>query len=165
MEGVNSSAAKLLNGVFVPQSEDRTVLSETLPNGLKALFISDPKTDMAAAALGCGVGSLDDEDDLPGEAHFTGMFRCRSFRYLARFVAPPHFCHFVEHLLFMGSTAFPDENEYSVFLSDHGGSSNAYTAVSRPPFSSLAVAFPHCSIFFLHSRSYLVTYLFCITPE
>ena len=28
----------------------------------------------------------------------------------------------------MGSEAFPDENEYSSFLSDHGGSSNAYTA-------------------------------------
>lgn len=27
-----------------------------------------------------------------------------------------------------GTEAFPDENEYSRFLSDHGGSSNAYTA-------------------------------------
>ncbi|KAL0389128.1 UNVERIFIED_CONTAM: Nardilysin-like [Sesamum calycinum] len=35
--------------------------------------------------------------------------------------APP------EHMLFMGSTDFPDENEYDSYLSKHGGSSNAYT--------------------------------------
>ncbi|KAH6782051.1 Insulinase family protein [Perilla frutescens var. frutescens] len=32
-----------------------------------------------------------------------------------------------EHMLFMGSTDFPDENEYDSYLSKHGGSSNAYT--------------------------------------
>lgn len=69
MEGVNADAVKSLNGVFVPQSEDRDVLAFTLvsnplwaargtttstpstphlsqPNGLKALVISDPSTDM-----------------------------------------------------------------------------------------------------------------------
>lgn len=50
----------------------QNVLAFTLPNGLKALVISDPTTDMSAAAVGCSVGSLDDEPDLPGEAHFTG---------------------------------------------------------------------------------------------
>nr|GLL33514.1 nardilysin-like isoform X1 [Ipomoea trifida] len=35
--------------------------------------------------------------------------------------------HFLEHMLFMGSTEFPDENEYDSYLSKHGGSSNAYT--------------------------------------
>ncbi|KAL0458892.1 UNVERIFIED_CONTAM: Nardilysin-like [Sesamum latifolium] len=35
--------------------------------------------------------------------------------------------HFLEHMLFMGSTDFPDENEYDSYLSKHGGSSNAYT--------------------------------------
>jgi hypothetical protein len=127
MEGVNARAGKLVNGVLVAEADDRDYLATTLPNGLKALLISDPSTEMAAAAIGCEVGSLDDDEDLPGQAHFT------------------------EHLLFMGSTAFPDENEYSSFLSDHGeeiihqpqflqvscdagtlhgagGSSNAYTA-------------------------------------
>ncbi|KAK8921222.1 Zinc-metallopeptidase, peroxisomal [Platanthera zijinensis] len=32
-----------------------------------------------------------------------------------------------EHMLFMGSSEFPDENEYDSYLSKHGGSSNAYT--------------------------------------
>lgn len=35
--------------------------------------------------------------------------------------------HFLEHLLFMGTEKYPDEAEYSAYLSDHGGSSNAYT--------------------------------------
>jgi hypothetical protein len=72
MEGINAQAGKLVNGVLVSESDDRTYLPTTLPNGLKALLISDPSTDMAAASIGCGVGSLDDEDDLPGQAHFTG---------------------------------------------------------------------------------------------
>ncbi|XP_009594332.1 nardilysin-like [Nicotiana tabacum] len=35
--------------------------------------------------------------------------------------------HFLEHMLFMGSTEFPDENEYDSYLSKRGGCSNAYT--------------------------------------
>jgi hypothetical protein len=35
--------------------------------------------------------------------------------------------HFLEHLLFMGTEKYPNEAEYSMFLSEHGGSSNAYT--------------------------------------
>ena len=35
--------------------------------------------------------------------------------------------HYLEHMLFMGSEAFPDENDYDSFLSKNGGGSNAYT--------------------------------------
>ena len=48
--------------------------------------------------------------------------------------------HYLEHMLFMGSEAFPDENEYDSFLSSHGGSSNAYTEMASPNSSSLAVS-------------------------
>jgi hypothetical protein len=50
------------------------------------------------------------------------------------FSDPPHLqglSHLLEHMLFMGSDAFPDENEYDAFLSRHGGSSNAYTELVR----------------------------------
>ena len=40
--------------------------------------------------------------------------------------------HYLEHMLFMGSQAFPDENAYDAFLSSHGGSSNAYTEMACP---------------------------------
>jgi nardilysin len=35
--------------------------------------------------------------------------------------------HFLEHLLFMGSTKYPGENEYEAFVAKHCGSDNAYT--------------------------------------
>ncbi|XP_042507434.1 nardilysin-like isoform X2 [Macadamia integrifolia] len=58
---------------------------------------NDSQTKKAAAAMCVGMGSFSD----PFEAQ--------------------------EHMLFMGSTEFPDENEYDSYLSKHGGSSNAYT--------------------------------------
>jgi hypothetical protein len=57
----------------------------------------------AAAAMAVGVGSFSDPREVQGLSHY------------------------LEHMLFMGSEAFPDENEYDAFLSKHGGSSNAYT--------------------------------------
>ena len=35
--------------------------------------------------------------------------------------------HYLEHMLFMGSKKYADENEYDSFLAKNGGSSNAYT--------------------------------------
>ncbi|XP_020237618.1 nardilysin-like [Cajanus cajan] len=57
----------------------------------------------AAAAMCVGMGSFSDPYEAQGLAHF------------------------LEHMLFMGSGDFPDENEYDSYLSKHGGSSNAYT--------------------------------------
>nr|XP_043635992.1 nardilysin-like [Erigeron canadensis] len=100
-----------------------------LPNGLSALLVHDPDiyadrthgngfddvagteekhnaavpTKMAAAAMCVGMGSFCDPLEAQGLAHF------------------------LEHMLFMGSVEFPDENEYESYLSKHGGSSNAYT--------------------------------------
>ncbi len=33
-----------------------------------------------------------------------------------------------QHMLFLGTEKYPDENSYSAFLNQHGGNSNAYTA-------------------------------------
>ena len=38
-------------------------------------------------------------------------------------------------MVFMGSQAFPDENEYDAYLQQHGGSSNAYTDAEQTVFS------------------------------
>ena len=49
---------------------------------------------------------------------------------IGAFVEPddlPGLAHFLEHMLFLGTEKYPDENVYSKFLSEHGGSSNAYT--------------------------------------
>jgi nardilysin len=64
----------------------------------------------AAAAMAVGVGSFSDPAEMQGLSHY------------------------LEHMLFMGSEKFPDENEYDSFLSKHGGSSNAFTElVSSQP--------------------------------
>ncbi|CAB4256161.1 similar to Saccharomyces cerevisiae YLR389C STE23 Metalloprotease involved, with homolog Axl1p, in N-terminal processing of pro-a-factor to the mature form [Maudiozyma barnettii] len=95
---------KILNETFEkPDLDDRQYRFIQLPNNLQALLIHDPTTDKAAAALDVNIGAFEDPEELPGLAHFC------------------------EHLLFMGSEKFPDENEYSSYLSKHGGSSNAYT--------------------------------------
>ena len=57
----------------------------------------------AAAALSVGIGYYSDPDHLQGLSHY------------------------LEHMLFMGSEKYPDENEYDAFLSAHSGSSNACT--------------------------------------
>ena len=35
--------------------------------------------------------------------------------------------HYLEHMLFMGSEKFPDENDYDSYLQHNGGAANAYT--------------------------------------
>ncbi len=75
-----------------------------LDNGLRALLISDPDTQKAAASLDVYVGSASNPADRGGLAHF------------------------LEHMLFLGTDKYPDSGEYARFISEHGGSRNAYTA-------------------------------------
>ncbi|GBP69439.1 Insulin-degrading enzyme [Eumeta japonica] len=98
---------------FVAQRHDDIVKSHidkrsyrglVLSNGMKVLLVSDSATDKAAAALDVNVGYLSDPDDLPGLAHFC------------------------EHMLFLGTKKYPEENEYNKFLNEHGGSCNASTS-------------------------------------
>ncbi|XP_075038182.1 nardilysin [Mixophyes fleayi] len=65
---------------------------------------------LSAAALCIGVGSFSDPEDLPGLAHF------------------------LEHMVFMGSEKYPDENGFDAFLKKHGGSDNASTDTERTIF-------------------------------
>ncbi len=39
--------------------------------------------------------------------------------------------HYLEHMLFMGSEKFPDENEYDSYLASKGGGANAFTEMVR----------------------------------
>ncbi|XP_067893239.1 nardilysin-like isoform X1 [Heterodontus francisci] len=64
----------------------------------------------SAAALCVGIGSFCDPDDLPGLAHF------------------------LEHMVFMGSEKYPDENGFDAFLKKHGGSDNASTDCEHTVF-------------------------------
>ncbi|TMW67996.1 hypothetical protein Poli38472_007668 [Pythium oligandrum] len=94
----------LRNGVEVSALDDRLYESVTLENALQVLLISDPATEKASAAMDVHVGHQSDPEDLPGLAHF------------------------LEHMLFLGTEKYPDENSYKQYLSAHSGRSNASTS-------------------------------------
>jgi insulysin len=72
-----------------------------IKNELKSIIIKDDKTNIASCCLAVGCGYYDEE--IQGLAHF------------------------LEHMLFMGSKKYPNEDEYFKFISENGGTSNAYT--------------------------------------
>ncbi|PLW81727.1 peptidase M16 [Kineobactrum sediminis] len=76
----------------------------TLDNEMQVLLISDPDAPKAAASLDVLVGS---GDNPPGRAGLA---------------------HFLEHMLFLGTDKYPDAAEYEAFVTEHGGSRNAYTS-------------------------------------
>jgi insulysin len=97
-----------------------------LNNGIQTLLISDKSyllqnnksTPFSAAALTVNAGSwLDNKHD--GTAHF------------------------LEHMLFLGTKKFPNENDYEKFIYDNGGHMNGYTSryinESQPTFVSEAI--------------------------
>lgn len=76
-----------------------------LKNGLEALLVSDPNTDVEAGAVHVKAGHFNDPDDRAGLAHFH------------------------EHMLFLGTEKYPTENDFETYLSKNGGSTNAYTSM------------------------------------
>jgi len=87
-----------------PDTHRREYAYLELDNGLKAIVGSDPTCDKAGAALCVNVGMCHERKDLPGLAHF------------------------LEHMLFTGTTTYPSEGEYHEFIQQNGGMANAYTA-------------------------------------
>ncbi|MEZ5525567.1 MAG: insulinase family protein [Pseudomonadales bacterium] len=85
-------------------TDPRDYLAFQLDNQLNVLVISDPDADKAAAALSVAVGSGSDPKNREGLAHF------------------------LEHMLFLGTEKYPQADAYQRFISEHGGSHNAYTA-------------------------------------
>jgi insulysin len=81
-----------------------------LPNGMKVLLLSDPKLNVASAAVAVGVGSLSDPPERQGLAHY------------------------LEHMLFLGTEKYPSVDEFDEYLQRNGGSNNAYTARDRTNF-------------------------------
>ncbi|KAK9987478.1 hypothetical protein SO802_032429 [Lithocarpus litseifolius] len=75
-----------------------------LRNSLQVLLISDPDTDKCAASMSVSVGSFSDPQGLEGLAHF------------------------LEHMLFYASEKYPLEDSYSKYITEHGGSTNAFTS-------------------------------------
>ena len=89
--------------IRTPPGDPRSYRVLQLENGLQVLLASDPSASTSAAALTVQCGTFQDPKDRLGLAHFH------------------------EHMLFLGTEKFPKEDEYSKYLSEHGGDSNAFT--------------------------------------
>uniref|UniRef100_A0A0D9YFS5 Peptidase M16 N-terminal domain-containing protein n=1 Tax=Oryza glumipatula TaxID=40148 RepID=A0A0D9YFS5_9ORYZ len=92
------------------RSDKREYRRVVLPNALECLLISDSETDKAAACMEVGVGSFSDPEGLEGLAHF------------------------LEHMLFYASEKYPGEQDYTKYITEHGGSCNAYTSSETTNF-------------------------------
>jgi len=73
-----------------------------LPNNIEFVFIKDKNADESAVSLIIDSGTYNDE--IYGTAHF------------------------LEHMIFMGNTKYPDEHYFSNFINSRNGDFNAYTA-------------------------------------
>eukprot|EP00981_Chlorochromonas_danica_P001017 scaffold233_cov174-Ochromonas_danica.AAC.57 len=87
--------------------DDRQYKAITLKNGLRVLLVSDPESKRAAAAVDVHVGSFSDPVNLPGLAHFC------------------------EHMTFLGTKKFPDEDEFTNYLASHSGENALDGALDR----------------------------------
>jgi len=93
--------------VIKSENDKRNYRYLVLNNQLRVLLISDPATEKSAAALDVNVGANQNPADRAGLAHF------------------------LEHMLFLGTEKYPQAGEYQEFISQHGGSFNAYTAAEN----------------------------------
>ncbi|WP_375750788.1 insulinase family protein [Vibrio sp. HN007] len=82
----------------------------TLSNGLRTLLIHDSTATKSAAALAVHVGHFDDPVERQGLAHY------------------------LEHMLFLGTEKYPKTGEFQAFISQHGGSNNAWTGTESTCF-------------------------------
>mmetsp|Transcript_15246 Transcript_15246/g.27671 ORF Transcript_15246/g.27671 Transcript_15246/m.27671 type:complete len:1041 (-) Transcript_15246:645-3767(-) len=88
----------------------RTYRPLVLENGITILLAHDPQSKNFAASVSVHAGASADPRALPGLAHFC------------------------EHMCFLGSKAYPEENEYKQYLAQHGGKSNASTSMSHTTY-------------------------------
>ena len=82
--------------IIKPPLDERSYSTYTLPNGSKVLLCSDPASNQGAVAMNVHVGACSDPDEIPGLAHFC------------------------EHMLFLGTKLYPEEGDFSKFLSSNG---------------------------------------------
>ena len=92
-----------LGEVVKSPKDSRNFRAIRLQNGLSVLCVQIPNSKKASAALAVRAGHFNDPLETQGLAHF------------------------LEHMLFLGNSQYPDPNEFPEFLSAYGGQQNAWT--------------------------------------
>ena len=88
--------------IKVMANEKRNIKGFKLENKINIILISDPDINISSCSVGVGAGYLQDK--------FEGT------------------AHFLEHLLFMGSKKYPEQNDYHSYIQINGGYDNAFTS-------------------------------------
>ncbi len=91
-----------MNSIIKSEYDNRNYKWIELDNKLKVIIITDPTTKVCGSLLNINVGSV--HDTLPGMAHF------------------------LEHMVFMGSSKYPEESNFMDSVMSYGGKTNAFTA-------------------------------------
>jgi insulysin len=89
--------------MLLPKNETRIFEPYILDNGIKTILVEDTLIDKTIVCVAVNTGSLANPKDYQGLAHF------------------------LEHMLFLGSKKYKEENYYEKIVKKFGGSSNAYT--------------------------------------
>eukprot|EP00930_Biecheleria_cincta_P034902 TRINITY_DN24053_c0_g1_i1.p1 TRINITY_DN24053_c0_g1~~TRINITY_DN24053_c0_g1_i1.p1 ORF type:complete len:1037 (+),score=233.28 TRINITY_DN24053_c0_g1_i1:89-3199(+) len=87
-----------------PLTDKRSYTYKKFESGLRVLLVQNPEAQKSSYAVAVEVGSMDDPEDFQGLAHFC------------------------EHMVFLGSKKYPQEDQFSSELALHGGTNNAYTS-------------------------------------
>lgn len=103
IESTKTIQDKATTPLLSPALKDRKSLKLQLDNGLQVLLVSDPRAEQSSAAMVVQTGSWEEPNEHPGLAHF------------------------LEHMLFLGTSAYPQENEYHQYITQNGGQDNAFT--------------------------------------
>lgn len=101
-----SSIFGIFTASLAQTTQDARMRTESfsLPNGIQGIAVSIPRAKLASIGVSLPVGYFDDPAQHPGLAHY------------------------LEHMLFMGSSKFPSVSDYRNFVENRGGNSNAFTS-------------------------------------
>jgi nardilysin len=129
------------------KSDKKLYRHVTLKNGLKCVLICDTAAMRQRKSLmgrrrdeseedggeeDESEDDNDDDDDDDDDDDHDGLRKAATALLVnvGSYHDPPYLqglSHFLEHMLFLGTEDYPEENAYDKFLSSHGGDDNAYT--------------------------------------
>ncbi|PTB89415.1 peptidase M16 [Pseudidiomarina aestuarii] len=98
-----ASAERCAQSIIKSPTDHRDYRLIRLSNGLRCALVHDAKSQQAAVSTAVHAGHFHDPQTAQGLAHF------------------------LEHMLFLGTAEFPEPEDYQHFVSQHGGSHNAWT--------------------------------------